>query len=135
MITNLNNLKNIPDLAFATAKDRRELPQKILAEVKSKSWTQEEEKESAALLDDGNLFYGLDGKSVRKGLKGKTAGFLKDSNSGQDMAYLPVKQKKTVNKSAKEKGKSLPHSPFFKSLTGENERRKKQNQHSTDAKL
>jgi DNA excision repair protein ERCC-3 len=126
VITQLKNMQNTPDLAFATAESRRELLQKVIIEVESKNWREEEEKESAGLMADGNLFYGPDGKPLRKTAKKKgsgvkrTAGALKGLSGGQDMAY--IEQNKSANKSLK--GKKGQQSGFFKALTRENERRK-----------
>ncbi|TVY93452.1 General transcription and DNA repair factor IIH helicase subunit [Lachnellula willkommii] len=126
VITHLKNIETTPGLAFTTPKERRELLQNILIEVERKSWAQEEEKESAALLADGNLFYGLDDKLSRRAPKKRgaavarrIAGTLKDLGGGQDMAY--VEQNKSVNKSVKKKG---PHSSFFKAMKRGNERRR-----------
>jgi DNA excision repair protein ERCC-3 len=124
----LKNIENTPDLAFATLGARRELLQKVLLEVESKSWQQEEEKERAAILADGNLFYGPDGKPLRKAPKRRwpaaarrTAGVLKDLSGGQEMAY--IEQNKSANKSVK--GKNVQHNDFFKSIMRQNERQRK----------
>ncbi|TVY51316.1 General transcription and DNA repair factor IIH helicase subunit XPB [Lachnellula cervina] len=127
VITHLKNIETTPGLAFTTPKERRELLQQILIEVERKSWAQEEEKESAALLADGNLFYSLDDKLSRKAPRKRgaavvrrVAGTLKDLGGGQDMAY--IEQNKSVNKSVrKNKG---PHSDFFKAMKRGNERRR-----------
>ncbi|KAI9754716.1 MAG: hypothetical protein M4579_004563 [Chaenotheca gracillima] len=128
VITQLKNIESMPDLAFATPEARRELLMKVLLEVESKSWRQEEEKERAGLLADGNMFYGPDGKPLRKaserrGLSGvrRTAGSLKDLSGGQDMAYIELN--KSANKAVK--GKKGPQNEFFKSIVRQNERRKK----------
>ncbi|CAK7270733.1 DNA repair helicase RAD25 [Sporothrix epigloea] len=126
VITHLKGIENMPDLAFATSHARRELLQKILVEVESKSWRDEEEKESASLMADSNMFYGPDGKPLRKAAPKRkparrTAGTLKELSGGQDMAY--IEQNKSANKLIK--GKKAPQSAFFKAITRENERRKK----------
>jgi DNA excision repair protein ERCC-3 len=43
VITKLKKIDNTAGVAFATPDTRRELLRKILVEVKSKAWTQEEE--------------------------------------------------------------------------------------------
>lgn len=128
VITQLKDMKSLPDLAFDTPELRRELLRTILLEVESKSWKQEEEKESAGLLADGNMFYGADGKPLRKVSKRKgasaakrAAGDLKDFGGGQDMAYAELN--KSANRSMR--GKKIPHSDFFKSLMRQHERRRK----------
>jgi len=120
VITQLKDIKNTPDLAFDTPEARRELLLTVLLEVESKSWKREEEKESAGLLADENMFYAPDVKPLRKAPK-RTAGALKDLSGGQDMAYIELN--KSANKSVK--GKNGPHSDFFKSIMRQNERRRK----------
>lgn len=80
--------QNTPDLVFATPEARSELLQKDLVEVESKSWKEGEEKESADLLADGNIFYGPDGRPLRKAPARRIAGALKDLGGGQNMAYI-----------------------------------------------
>jgi len=128
VITQLKDIKNTPDLAFDTPEARRELLMNVLLEVESKSWKREEEKESAGLLADGNMFYGPDGKPLRKAPKKRgasavrrTAGALKDLSGGQDMAYIELN--KSANKSVL--GKNGQQSDFFKSMMRQNERRRK----------
>ncbi|KHO02008.1 Xeroderma pigmentosum group B protein (XP-B) [Metarhizium album ARSEF 1941] len=120
VITQLKDMDRMPDLAFDTAQARRELLQKVVIEVESKSWKEEEAKESAGLLEDGNMFYGPDGKPLRKGAR-RTAGVLKDLSGGQDMAY--IERNKSANKSMKLKNGQ--RHKFFKSIARENERRRK----------
>ncbi len=133
VITQLKDIKNTPDLAFDTPESRRELLANILLEVESKSWKREEERESAGLLADGNMFYGPDGKPLRKAPKRnkasvarRTAGALKDLSGGQDMAYIELNQ--SANKAIV--GKKSPHSDFFKSMMNQNERRRRMAQQS-----
>ncbi|CAK7218089.1 DNA repair helicase RAD25 [Sporothrix curviconia] len=126
VITHLKGIENMPDLAFASSHDRRELLQKILVEVESKSWRDEEDKESASLLADSNMFYGPDGKPLRKAARNKkparrTAGTLRELSGGQDMAY--IEQNKSANKQIR--GKKAPQNSFFKAIARENERRRK----------
>ncbi len=126
VITHLKGMESMPDLAFATSPARRELLQKILVEVESKAWRDKEEKESASLAADGNMFYGPDGRPLRRPpRKGKTAarrtaGTLNELSGGQDMAYIELN--KSDNKTLRQK--VGPQSAFFKALARENERRK-----------
>lgn len=119
MITHLKNIESMPDLAFATPEEKRELLQKILVDVENKTW--KEEQEMAGLLADGNMFYGADGKPLRKTLNRRTADTLRDLSGGQDMAYM--EQNKSANRSVTRKKKG-PQSAFFKSFMRETERRK-----------
>lgn len=118
VITQLKHMENMPGLAFATPDARRELLLKVLSDAESKAW-KGEEKESAGLLADGNMFYGPDGKPMRKDRR--AAGALNDLSGGQGMSY--VEQNRSVNKSIK--GKKPPSSSFFRSIAREKERRKK----------
>lgn len=118
VITNLKHMENMPDLAFATPEARRELLLKVLADAESKAW-KGEEKESAGLLADGNMFYGPDGKPLRKAPR--RASTLKDLSCGQGMSY--VEQNRSAIKSIK--GKKAPQSAFFRSIAREKERRQK----------
>ncbi|OAA62031.1 Xeroderma pigmentosum group B protein (XP-B) [Niveomyces insectorum RCEF 264] len=128
VITQLKNMEQTPDLAFDSPQSRRELLEKVLVEVESKTWRQEEEKESAGLLEDGNMFYGPDGKPLRRAPKSRaaaakrTAGTLRDLSGGHDMAY--VERNMSANKAMKG-AKKGPQSAFFKSIRRENEKRRK----------
>ncbi|KAK2592205.1 DNA repair helicase RAD25 [Conoideocrella luteorostrata] len=119
VISQLKGMDKMSNLAFGTAQARSELLQKILAEVDTKSWKEEEARERAGLLADGNMFYGPDGKPLRKGAR-RVAGVLKDLSRGQDMAY--IERNKSANKSMKTKNSS--RHKFFKSIARENERRR-----------
>ena len=128
VITQLKNTKETPDLAFNTPEARRELIAKVLFEVENRLRKQKEEKENSSLLADGDMFNGLDGKPLRKVPKRRegstvrrTVGALKDFSDTQHMAYVELK--KSANKSVK--GQKGPHYDFFKSITRQNERRRK----------
>ena len=122
VITQLKDMENMPDLAFTTPESRRELLFKVMADAESKATWKEEEKESAGLAADGNMFYGPDGKPMRKAARTvrRTAGALKDLSGGQGMSY--VEQNRSANKSIK--GKKGPQSAFFRSIAREKEREK-----------
>jgi len=124
VITQLKNIEHTPDLAFATPEARRELLQKVLIESESSSWKEEEEKEAAGLLVDGNMFYSRGGKPARKRAPGarRTAGTLTDLSGGQDMAY--IERNKSVNKQIKVKKKES-QSDFFRAITRGKERHRK----------
>ncbi|KAK4245945.1 DNA repair helicase [Corynascus novoguineensis] len=124
VITQLKNIEHTPDLAFATPEARCELLQKVLIESKSSSWKEEEEKEAAGLVADGNMFYSRGGKPARKRAPGprRTAGTLTDLSGGQDMAY--IEQNESVNKQIKAK-KKTSQSDFFRAITREKERQRK----------
>ncbi|KAI9847968.1 MAG: DNA repair helicase RAD25 [Sclerophora amabilis] len=112
VITHLQGIEDLPNLAFARPDERREL----LADV----MLQNEDTAGVEKID-GDLF----GESVgpRRGATGKgarrTAGALSELSGGQDMAYMEYK--KSRNKELK-KG---PKNPFFKKLSRQDEQRRK----------
>ncbi|KAI9784896.1 MAG: DNA repair helicase RAD25 [Peltula sp. TS41687] len=111
VITHLQGIEDLPNLAFARPEERREL----LAEV----MLQNEDKALEERID-GDLFGEKVGrrKAVGKGAR-RTAGMLSDLSGGQDMAY--AEYNKSRNKDLKNKG---PQSAFFKKLGREQARRK-----------
>ncbi|KAK1751804.1 P-loop containing nucleoside triphosphate hydrolase protein [Echria macrotheca] len=116
VITHLRNLEGTPNLAFGTAKERRELLQKIL--VENEKAVQEDatddlfDKPSKRSKKKGGA--GVIGNGVRR-----TAGTLGELSGGQDMAY--IEQNKAANKTLKKKAKETQN-PFFKKITREKER-------------
>ncbi|TPX17471.1 uncharacterized protein E0L32_003114 [Thyridium curvatum] len=122
IITELKDMDKMPDLEFGTPQSRRELLSKVLGDAESKAW-KDEEKESAGLQADGNMFYGPDGKPMRKAPRSakRTASALTDLGGGQGMAY--VEQDRSANKSIKKK--KAPQSAFFRKVAREEERRRK----------
>lgn len=114
VITHLQGIENLENLAFARPDERRAL----LAEV----MLQNEDKAMEEKID-GDLF----GEKTRAGRqmmlkKGarRTAGTLSELSGGQDMAY--VEYNKSRNKDLKSKG---PRSAFFKKMTREKDARRK----------
>lgn len=124
VITQLKDIEHTPDLVFATSEARRELLQKVLIESESNLWKEEEEKDAAGLLADGNTLYNRGGKQGRKSATGprRTAGNLTDLSGGQDMVY--IQQNKSVNRRTKA-DKKAPQSDFFRAITREKERQRK----------
>ncbi|KAK0738297.1 P-loop containing nucleoside triphosphate hydrolase protein [Schizothecium vesticola] len=112
VITQLANLDKTPDLAFATAKERRELLQRTLVD---------NEKGGEEDVENDDLF----GKPVRRagGRRGggvrRTAGTLGELSGGQDMAY--IEQNKGANKTLKKQAKAQQNT-FFKKIAREKER-------------
>ncbi|SPO04531.1 probable DNA helicase RAD25 [Cephalotrichum gorgonifer] len=107
VITQLANIERTPDLAFATAADRRELLQRIMID-------NEKEKEMEEVDD---MWHGRGAGGKKKGVR-RMAGSLLELSGGQDMAY--VEQNKAANKGLKKKKK--PQSAFFKKVEREKER-------------
>ena len=111
VITHLQGIESLPNLAFSRPEERRSL----LAEV----MLQNEDKAAEERID-GDLFGERTGvwKTSTKGVR-RTAGTLGDLSGGQDMAY--VEFNKSRNKDLKSKG---PQSSFFKKVSREQARRK-----------
>jgi DNA excision repair protein ERCC-3 len=127
VITQLANIENTPDLAFATPQECRELLQRTLVD---------NEKGAEDDLETDDLFgkpgRGAGGAGRRKAGNGvrRTAGMLSELAGGQDMAY--IEQNKGVNKTlragggggGKKKGAAGDQSKFFKGLQREKEKSK-----------
>ncbi|KAI9753232.1 MAG: transcription factor TFIIH complex ERCC-3 subunit [Lichina confinis] len=110
VITHLQGIESLPNLAFARAEERRSL----LAEV----MLQNEEKASEERIE-GDLFGERTGVwgAGRKGAR-RTAGTLSELSGGQDMAYVEY------NKSRNRDLKKGPQSAFFRKMGREQARRK-----------
>lgn len=134
IITQLAGMAHMPDLHFATPKARRELLETLHAELKcsSKSAREAEEDDRAGMAADGNMFYGADGKKVRKPvLKALPATPGATGTPGKGMQNktptgTPGKgtQNKTATKPAKKK--KGPQSAFFKGIAKENEKKREE---------
>lgn len=117
IITQLANIEKIPDLAFATAKERRELLQRTLVD-------NEKGGEEDIINDDlfGQPSGGRRGKKKGNGVR-RTAGTLGELSGGHDMAY--IEQNKAANKTLKKKAAKQDQSTFFKKMSREKERNRK----------
>lgn len=117
VITGLQGIENLPDLAFTTPAERRELLQNVMIHNESGGNDYED-------VDD--LFHRVDGATGAAGSKAKkkgarrTAGNLSELAGGNDMAY--VEMNRSMNKELKKKkGES---SAFFKKMHREQAKRK-----------
>ena len=110
VITHLQGIENLPQLAYAAASERRELLQEVMLQNESSADVEK-------VVDD--LFGGRGHMKGKKGMR-RTAGMLSDLSGGQDMAY--IEYNKSKNKDLK-KGKG-GNNPFFKKLEREAKRRK-----------
>ncbi|EFW98853.1 tfiih complex helicase [Grosmannia clavigera kw1407] len=116
VITQLQDIEKTPGLAFATARERRELLQEVLVE---------REKLMEDKVDDDDLWEKTKGRSMKRmPVARRTAGTLGELSGGQDMAY--IEQNKSVNKMLKKAGKKGESNAFFKKLQREKDRRKHQ---------
>lgn len=117
VITHLQDIEKLPDLAFKEARDRRELLQEVMIHNETGMNDYDE-----GIGDD--LFHRNDGGGKSRPKKGarRTAGTLSELAGGQDMAY--VEQNKSKNKELKGK-KKVESNAFFKKVAREQEKRKK----------
>ncbi|CZT53089.1 probable DNA helicase RAD25 [Rhynchosporium secalis] len=120
VITHLQGIESLPELAFTTAIERRELLQNVMIH--------NETDESKYDYDDGDdLFHHVDKQGTKgvakKGRKKagarRTAGTLSELAGGQDMAY--VEMNKSKNRELKKPKES---NPFFRKLQRENAKKK-----------
>ncbi|KAF4343777.1 DNA excision repair ERCC-3 [Fusarium beomiforme] len=113
VITKLAGIEQTPNLAFATAAERRELLQRTLID-------NEKSFDDDVVTD--NLFDGKkSGQGGRKGKVRRVAGTLGELSGGQDMAY--IERNKSVNSSLKKK--KGEKNDFFKKIDRENQRHSK----------
>ncbi|KAI9828430.1 MAG: transcription factor TFIIH complex ERCC-3 subunit [Thelocarpon impressellum] len=117
VITHLQGIEHLPNLAFARPDERRAL----LAEVMLQNESMADEEQ---IVDD--LFSDRTGGARRlapgrKGVK-RTAGMLHDFSGGQDMAYAEYNASR--NKELRRKGVAGPQNPFFRKISRENAKRK-----------
>ena len=117
VITHLQGIENLSNLAYSSPSERRELLQEVML--------QNETAAEAENIDDdpwSRLGGGRDTKksanAAKKGVK-RTAGMLNDLSGGQDMAY--IEYNKSRNKELK--GKS---NPLFAKMKREQQRRRKE---------
>ncbi|KAI9147509.1 DNA excision repair ERCC-3 [Paramyrothecium foliicola] len=113
VITKLAGLDQLPGLAFATQKERRELLQTTLID-NEKTIEDDSKPDSLSRGENGTLQRRAQGRLKRK------AGALSDLSGEQDMAYL--EQKKPGTRSG---SKQVASNPFFKAIANETKRRKK----------
>ncbi|KAK0621165.1 DNA repair helicase RAD25 [Bombardia bombarda] len=111
VITQLANIEKTPDLAFATAQERRELLQRTLVDNEKGT---EEDVETDDLFGKVRRGRGAKGRGVRR-----TAGTLGELSGGQDMAY--IEQKKAANKNLK-KNQKHEQNAFFKKISREKQK-------------
>jgi len=125
VITHLSGIDALPDLAFNTPTERRELL------IRTLQRQEENKKAGRSDFEDAgdSLFHVGDNGSgkamVRKKGTGvrRTAGMLSELAGGQDMAYVEMQKAKNkeLAKDRKRKGES---NPFFKKLQREQAKRK-----------
>ncbi|KAL9100962.1 MAG: hypothetical protein Q9163_003726 [Psora crenata] len=116
VITHLQGIENLPNLAYSSPAERRELLQEVML--------QNETAAEAESIDD-DPWSRLTGKDKNRNKSSiaamkttkRTAGMLSDLSGGQDMAY--IEYNKSRNKELKGK-----HNPLFKKMAREQQKRK-----------
>ncbi|RKF75886.1 General transcription and DNA repair factor IIH helicase subunit XPB [Golovinomyces cichoracearum] len=113
VITHLHGIEQLPELAFTSPNERRELLQNILIHTETDT--------SKDYEDVDDLFHRVDSTNKNNKKKGarRTAGMLSELAGGQDMAYM--EQNKSMNKELKKKKDA---NPFFKKLHRDQQKRR-----------
>jgi DNA excision repair protein ERCC-3 len=126
VITQLANIENTPDLAFATPQETRELLQRTLVDNERGAEDDVETDDLFGKPGRGGRGGGRKGNGVRR-----TAGMLSELAGGQDMAY--IEQNKAVNKALRAAGGRKKgaaggdgQSKFFKGIQREKDKSKAQ---------
>ncbi|KAI5297940.1 DNA repair helicase RAD25 [Ascosphaera atra] len=113
VITHLQGIENLDGLAYATARERRELLQEVMLQNESSAGVEE-------VTDDlFNERTGAKPGRPKKAAVKRTAGTLSGLAGGEDMAY--IEQNKSRNKQLKEK----QHHPLFRKMERDRQKRKK----------
>ncbi|KAL6722145.1 DNA repair helicase RAD25 [Lecanora helva] len=117
VITHLQGIENLPELAYASPAERRELLQEVMLQNETSADVEKVDDDLFSARSGGTR--GKVGSTAgKKGAK-RTAGMLSDLSGGQDMAY--IEYNKSKNKELKGK-----HNPLFKKMAKEQQRRKQQ---------
>lgn len=66
LLSFIQDMQHVPDLAFNSTEEKHELLEEILAEVDSKSLKDEKARENAGLLAEGNMFHGDSGSLTQQ---------------------------------------------------------------------
>ena len=115
VITQLKGMEKMPDLAYATAPERRELLQKVLVD---------NEKPMDDDVVDDDLFGNDTGHQKKRGpLARRTAGTMSDLSGAGTMAYVEQNKAKRLTKKDREAGRSA----FMKAQIRDVKRIKQQN--------
>lgn len=120
VITHLQGIENLPDLAYASPAERRELLQDVMLQNET-SADVEQVQDDLFSSHNGGSRNKAGNAAGKKGAK-RTAGMLSDLSGGQDMAYIEYNK----NKNKELKGKGVKKNPIFRKMEREQQRRKEQ---------
>ena len=118
VITHLQGIENLPNLAYSSPAERRELLQEVMLQNETAAEAESIDDDPWSRLTGKEMSKNKDGMAAKKTTK-RTAGMLSDLSGGQDMAY--IEYNKSRNKELKGK-----HNPLFKKMAREQQRRKKE---------
>ncbi len=114
VITHLQGIEHLPNLAFSTPAERRSLLQSVMLQNETSADVEEVVDDLFSSRSSGTR--GKAGGSSKKGVK-RTAAMLQDLSGGQDMAYIET----TGSRNKELKGK---RNPLFKKMAREQQRQK-----------
>lgn len=119
VITHLQGIENLPNLAYSSPAERRELLQEVMLANETSGDVEQVDDDLFSSRSSGPS--GGSRSMVKKGaaVAKRTAGMLSDLSGGQDMAY--VEYNKSRNKELKGK-----QNPLFRKMAREQQRRKQQ---------
>lgn len=117
VITHLQGIENLPNLAYSSPAERRELLQGVMLQNETAAEAENIDDDPWSRLSGGSKNSRKAVEAAKKGAK-RTAGMLSDLSGGQDMAY--IEYNKSRNKELKGK-----HNPLFKKMAKEQQKRKK----------
>lgn len=117
VITHLQGIENLPNLAYSSPAERRELLQEVMLQNETAAEAESIDDDPWSRLSGGSTNSRKAVEAAKKGAK-RTAGMLSDLSGGQDMAY--IEYNKSRNKELKGK-----HNPLFKKMAKEQQKRKK----------
>ena len=118
VITHLQGIENLPNLAYSSPAERRELLQEVMLQNETAAEAETIDDDPWSRLSGGSTNKKKSAEMAKKGAK-RTAGMLSDLSGGQDMAY--IEYNKSRNKELKGK-----HNPLFKKMAREQQRRKQE---------
>jgi DNA excision repair protein ERCC-3 len=106
VITHLQGIENMPDLAFSTPQQRRELLSDVLLQNESNADIRGEII-AGDMYSDRNAIPGAKHKKKKKPNARRTAGMLADFSGGQDMAYAELNKSKNKEMRGKTKASAF----------------------------
>ncbi|KAL9129506.1 MAG: hypothetical protein Q9217_002066 [Psora testacea] len=118
VITHLQGIENLPNLAYSSPAERRELLQEVMLQNETAAEAESIDDDPWSRLTGKDKSKNQSSTAAKKTMR-RTAGMLSDLSGGQDMAY--IEYNKSRNKELKGK-----HNPLFKKMAREQQRRKKE---------